>query len=332
MATVELRNVSKSYGSVPVLDTINLTVADGEFTVFVGPSGCGKSTLLRMIAGLADITEGDLLIDGIRSNDLTPKQRNVAMVFQSYALYPQMNVRENMAFGLTISGLPRPQIAQRVDAQMLGLKELFDRRPGELSGGQRQRVAIGRAIVREPRLFLLDEPLSNLDASLRSQMRVELSDLHRRLRTTMIYVTHDQIEAMTLASRIVVLSHGRIEQIGTPMEIYNKPASRFVGEFIGSPKMNFISGEIASQFDAESVGIRPEHLSLADTSSGWLASVTLVERLGSDTVVYARSPVAGNLTVRLGGQHDFEFGQELRLSVDRRHLHRFGRDGGRLAA
>jgi ABC-type sugar transport system ATPase subunit len=329
MATVELINVSKSYASTSVLDTINLSVADGEFVVFVGPSGCGKSTLLRLIAGLSDITHGDLLIGGTRSNDLTPKQRNVTMVFQSYALYPQMNVRENMGFGLTIARLPCAEIKQRVAAagQMLGLTELMDRHPGELSGGQRQRVAIGRAIVREPQLFLLDEPLSNLDAALRSQMRVELSELHRRLGTTMIYVTHDQIEAMTLASRIVVLNRGRIEQVGTPMEIYNKPASTFVAEFIGSPQMNFITGEIASQFEAETVGIRPEHLALAQTGRGWSASVTMIERLGSDTVIHARSSSAGNLVARLTGQREFEYGQEIFLSADLEHVHRFGRDG-----
>ncbi|TIW13426.1 MAG: ATP-binding cassette domain-containing protein, partial [Mesorhizobium sp.] len=227
MARIDLQNVSKRFGHAQVLDDINLTISDGEFVVFVGPSGCGKSTLLRLVAGLDEISDGLILIDGVVSNKMKPRQRNVAMVFQSYALYPHMTCSENIAFGLTLERRPRAEIDQRVNAiaATLGLTELLGRRPGQLSGGQRQRVAIGRALVREPRVFLMDEPLSNLDAGLRTDMRVELSELHRRIGTTTVYVTHDQVEAMTLADRVVVMNAGRVEQVGTPMEIYNQPAS-----------------------------------------------------------------------------------------------------------
>src|SRR5690349_16666549 len=242
MASLELRNVVKRYGTTTVIHGVDLAVGDGEFVVFVGPSGCGKSTLLRMISGLESVTEGDLWLDGRRVNDVSAAQRGLAMVFQSYALYPHMTVYQNMAFGLENIRTPRSQIDTKVNdaARLLRLEALLGRRPTQLSGGQRQRVAIGRAIVREPTIFLFDEPLSNLDAELRVQMRTEITALHQRLKTTMIYVTHDQVEAMTMADRIVVLRAGRVEQVGTPLELYNHPANRFVAGFIGSPQMNFI--------------------------------------------------------------------------------------------
>ncbi|SDE37066.1 ABC transporter ATP-binding protein [Limimaricola pyoseonensis] len=329
MANLELKNVHKSYGAVEVLKDINLSIRDGEFVVFVGPSGCGKSTLLRMIAGLEDITSGELRIDGALSNKLTPKQRNIAMVFQSYALYPQMTVAENMGFSLSLEKTPKAEISRKVmaAAEALKLEPLLERKPGQLSGGQRQRVAIGRAIVRSPRLFLLDEPLSNLDAALRSETRVEISELHQRLATTMIYVTHDQVEAMTMADRIVVLNGGRIEQVGSPMELYNNPASEFVASFIGSPKMNLISGGAARAFGAETVGIRPEHMIINVDDPTWQAKVTLVERLGHNTIVYARVPEIGLFTVSLDGQHDFDLGATVGLAPRVDRIHRFDAAG-----
>ena len=259
MARVELNKLSKSYGDVEVLRNISLSIDDGEFVVFVGPSGCGKSTLLRMIAGLEEITGGELFIGDNLSNALSPKQRNIAMVFQSYALYPQMTVAQNMGFSLSLERRSKAEIAAKVNAaaEALQLVPLLDRKPGALSGGQRQRVAIGRAIVRSPQVFLLDEPLSNLDAALRAETRVEISELHQRLATTMIYVTHDQVEAMTMADRIVVLNGGDIEQVGSPMELYNDPASEFVAGFIGSPKMNFIKGRHAADLGAEKIRHSP---------------------------------------------------------------------------
>ncbi len=304
MASVDLRNVSKSYGAVPVLENINLALHSGEFVVFVGPSGCGKSTLLRMIAGLEDVTSGDLLIDGARMNDVLPARRGISMVFQSYALYPHMTVRENMAFGLEQLRLPPAEVEARVAeaAQMLQITPYLERKPKELSGGQRQRVAIGRAITRKPRLFLFDEPLSNLDASLRVDTRIEIAALHKRLAgTTMIYVTHDQVEAMTLADRIVVLNGGHVEQIGTPMEVYTSPASRFVAGFIGSPRMNFIEGPLAQAQGAACLGIRPEHLTLAPSGGLWSGDVVMTEALGSDTFVHVATPLAGRLVVRVEG-------------------------------
>ncbi|MAM10339.1 MAG: sugar ABC transporter ATP-binding protein [Rhizobiaceae bacterium] len=330
MAGVELKNISKSYGDVEVLHDIDLSIADGEFIVFVGPSGCGKSTLLRMIAGLEDITGGDLMIGGKRANELSPKQRDIAMVFQSYALYPQMTVAQNMGFSLSLEGRPKAEIAKKVGeaAAALQLEPLLDRKPGQLSGGQRQRVAIGRSIVRKPQVFLLDEPLSNLDAALRSETRVEISELHQRMETTMIYVTHDQVEAMTMADRIVVLNGGNIEQVGSPMDLYNHPASQFVAGFIGSPKMNFITGKQAAAAGADTLGVRPEHLDLVGANDGgWAGQVTLVERLGHDTVLYVRVRDAGLLTVSLNGQHHQAVGDAVYLRPRDGFSHRFNAQG-----
>lgn len=330
MARIDLKHVSKRFGHAKVLDDINLTIADGEFVVFVGPSGCGKSTLLRLVAGLDEISDGQILIDGVVSNKMTPRQRNVAMVFQSYALYPHMTCAENIAFGLTLERRPRAEIDQRVNAvaATLGLTELLARRPGQLSGGQRQRVAIGRALVREPRVFLMDEPLSNLDAGLRTDMRVELSELHRRIGTTTVYVTHDQVEAMTLADRVVVMNAGRVEQVGTPMEIYNQPASKFVAGFIGSPKMNFLAADHNGH--ATAVGIRPEHLRISGADGAWNGAVSLVERLGSDTIIHIKTDDGRTLSVRESGQHDYAVGSVLGLVPIEEHLHRFDPEGRRL--
>ena len=270
-----------------------------------------------------------MLIGDQRSNKLTPKQRNIAMVFQSYALYPQMTVAENMGFSLSLERRPKAEIRQTVEAAAatLKLEALLDRKPGQLSGGQRQRVAIGRAIVRNPQVFLLDEPLSNLDAALRTETRVEIGELHQRLKTTMIYVTHDQVEAMTMADRIVILNAGRIEQVGTPMELYNQPATEFVASFIGSPKMNLIAGKAAQEYDAAKIGIRPEHFSIVADDPHWHGQITLVERLGHNTIVYARVPDVGPVTISLEGQHDYEVGQDVGLSADLSKIHRFDTSG-----
>jgi len=330
MAGVTLKNIVKRYDDKhQVIHGIDLDIADGEFMVFVGPSGCGKSTLLRMIAGLEQISEGELHIDGKRANDVPPAQRELAMVFQSYALYPHMTVYENMAFALKLAGHKPAAVREAVEraAAILQISPLLERKPRELSGGQRQRVAIGRAIVRKPQLFLFDEPLSNLDASLRVQMRVEISRLHRELKTTMIYVTHDQVEAMTLGERIVVFNGGRIEQVGTPHELYNEPANLFVAGFLGSPKMNFIPGEIvalgaehvavllatgaivevaalpgeAARGDQVTLGVRAEHLSLAPTEFNQIeAKVGHIEYLGDISIVYMALPGVPELvTVKL---------------------------------
>ncbi|MDD9910269.1 MAG: ABC transporter ATP-binding protein [Ahrensia sp.] len=329
MAGVELKNLSKSYGDVEVLHDINLSIADGEFVVFVGPSGCGKSTLLRMIAGLEEVTGGDLLIGEKRANDLSPRQRDIAMVFQSYALYPQMTVAENMGFSLSLEKRSKKEIAEKVQeaADALKLGPFLNRKPGQLSGGQRQRVAIGRAIVRNPQVFLLDEPLSNLDAALRSETRVEISELHQRMGVTMIYVTHDQVEAMTMADRIVVLNGGYIEQVGSPMDLYNHPATEFVAGFIGSPKMNFIKGRYAVAAGTTTLGVRPEHLTIGEGDDTWEGKVTLVERLGHDTILYVRVPDAGILTVSLNGQHNQNVGDTVRLRPNPDFIHRFDDQG-----
>jgi len=306
-AFIELRDVVKAYDDNVVLKTIDLSIRRGEFLVLVGPSGCGKSTLLRCIAGLETITRGDLLIDGRRCNDVHPKDRDLAMVFQSYALYPHLTVAQNLAFSLTVRKMSKGDIERRVAeaAERLGLSDLLDRLPKQLSGGQRQRVAVGRAIVRQPQAFLFDEPLSNLDAALRSQMRVELKKLHADMATTMIYVTHDQIEAMTLADRIVVLNEGIIQQVGTPAELYDKPANRFVAHFIGSPPMNFLPATCANgmvrgegfqlplpaMIDAAPeviVGLRPPAMSLSGKGNDLLAKVEVLEPLGSETYVHVR--------------------------------------------
>ena len=323
MATVEIRNVRKSYGPVEAIKGIDIAIQDGEFLVLLGPSGCGKSTLLRMVAGLEGITGGEIAIGGRVVNQLDPKDRDIAMVFQNYALYPHMTVFDNMAYGLKIRGIPKAEIRARVDkaAEILELGRFLDRRPSQLSGGQRQRVAMGRAIVREPAAFLFDEPLSNLDAKLRTQMRVEIKRLQDRLGITSLYVTHDQVEAMTLADRILVMNHGVAEQIGTPLEVYQRPASLFVAGFIGSPPMNVLDGRIDDRGEAVllpggqrlslpqprptdagrpiKLGIRPEHLAVA--AEGFSIEIELVEALGADTVVYGRLPDGETLLVRMAG-------------------------------
>jgi len=305
MTALSLKNVHKSFGNVHVLKDISLEVEDGEFVVFVGPSGCGKSTLLRVIAGLEDASSGTVEIGGQAVNTVPPAKRGIAMVFQSYALYPHLSVRDNMSLGLKQERQPRDVIAARVAeaARMLSLEGYLDRRPSELSGGQRQRVAIGRAVVRQPKLFLFDEPLSNLDAALRMNTRVEIARLHRTLAASMIYVTHDQTEAMTLADKIVVLRDGRVEQVGSPMELYNNPANQFVAGFLGAPSMNFLPAEAVGGPEGLTLGIRPEHLRLADTGR-ISATVTHVENLGGDTNVLAASGPDQDITVRLFGQHD----------------------------
>ncbi|MCC5966592.1 MAG: sn-glycerol-3-phosphate ABC transporter ATP-binding protein UgpC [Natronohydrobacter sp.] len=333
MGNLSLNKVCKSFGQVDVIRDVDLEVKDGEFCVFVGPSGCGKSTLLRMIAGLEDITSGDVCIDGSVVNTVPPSKREIAMVFQSYALYPHLNVRDNMGLGLKQAGQPRAEIAEKVDraAKMLDLEKYLTRRPGELSGGQRQRVAIGRAIVRKPKLFLFDEPLSNLDAALRVQTRIEIANLHRELGATMIYVTHDQVEAMTLADRIVVLRDGRIEQVGAPMELYNNPANEFVAGFIGSPKMNFLNAPALSQ-PGRSLGIRPEHLTLSRDGGLIEGRVSHVEHLGGETLIYLRAEPHGLITVRLFGEHAASVDDRAFVTPDMARAFHFGDDGLRLAA
>jgi multiple sugar transport system ATP-binding protein len=314
MASLQLKQVVKRFDTVTVIPGVDLEVRDGEFCVFVGPSGCGKSTLLRIICGLEDATEGDILIDGQRVNDLRAADRELAMVFQSYALYPHMTVYQNMAFGLENIGTPKAEVERRVGeaAKLLRLDQLLQRRPTQLSGGQRQRVAIGRSIVREPKIFLFDEPLSNLDAELRVSMRGEIAALHRRLKATSIYVTHDQVEAMTMADKIVVLRAGRIEQVGAPLELYNRPANKFVAGFIGSPQMNYVAvvaqadGSVAPAFGgsitvpgahagagaALTLGVRPEHLSLQPQPGALALPITVsqVEQLGGLSLVYGTLP------------------------------------------
>ncbi|MEM9107306.1 MAG: ABC transporter ATP-binding protein, partial [Pseudomonadota bacterium] len=282
MGSLILENIHKSFGKTEVLKGISLEVKDGEFVIFVGPSGCGKSTLLRVIAGLEDATSGTVHIDGEEVGHLPPSKRGIAMVFQTYALYPHLTVRNNMALGIKQAGQPADKVASRVDAasRMLSLDDYLERYPSELSGGQRQRVAIGRAVVRDPELFLFDEPLSNLDAALRVNTRLEIARLHHDLKATMIYVTHDQVEAMTLADKIVVLNEGIVEQIGSPMELYNNPANVFVAGFIGSPQMNFIDGNRLDDPDAATIGIRPEHITVDRESGSWSGKVLHAEHLG----------------------------------------------------
>ncbi len=330
MGSLTLRNIRKSFGKVDVLTGIDLDVADGEFVVFVGPSGCGKSTLLRIIAGLEDATSGSVQINGHEVGTVPPAKRGIAMVFQSYALYPHLNVRDNMGLGLKQAGKAKAEIDGRVAkaSAMLSLQDYLERRPSELSGGQRQRVAIGRAIVREPELFLFDEPLSNLDAALRVQTRIEIAGLHRDIGATMIYVTHDQVEAMTLADRIVVLNSGVIQQVGTPMELYNKPANIFVAGFIGSPKMNLIDASVVGVSGAKTVGIRPEHISFNGKKKGGIAgTVTHVERLGADTNVYLDCGAAGLVSVRLFGDGAPQPGEQVQCVFDKARVQYFGKDG-----
>ena len=301
-ASVVLKGIRKSFGAVEVIKGVDLTIAPGEFCVFVGPSGCGKSTLLRLISGLEEATSGIIEIAGKDVTDAEPSVRGIAMVFQSYALYPHLTVRDNIGFGLSLAKMPKDQIKAKVEAAAAALKltDYLDRKPKALSGGQRQRVAIGRAIVRDPKVFLFDEPLSNLDAALRAQMRIELSDLHRKLGATMIYVTHDQVEAMTMADKIVVLNAGRVEQVGSPMDLYNAPVSPFVAGFIGSPKMNLYPGSAAGE-TCGTYGIRPEHLRLTSENPRWTGTVRHVERLGADTVIYLDVPDLGEMVVRADG-------------------------------
>ena len=330
MGALEIKQLTKSFGATQVIKGVDLTVENGEFCVFVGPSGCGKSTLLRMIAGLEDSSSGDILLDGKRVNDLAPAKRELAMVFQSYALYPHLSVRDNMGLALKQAGEAKADIRAATDraAQMLSLDKLLDRRPAELSGGQRQRVAIGRAIVRRPKLFLFDEPLSNLDAALRVQTRIEIARLHRDLGATMIYVTHDQVEAMTLADKIVVLRDGRVEQIGRPMDLYNDPDNTFVAGFIGSPKMNFLQSS-ALGLQGHTTGIRPEHLRI-DPTGAIKGTVSHVEKLGGETLVYLNTIPHGLITLRLFGEHDHGVDSEMALSLEPNRALFFDAEGRRL--
>jgi len=356
MAHLALQSVTKSFGSLQIIHGIDLEVGDREFVVFVGPSGCGKSTLLRLIAGLEQPTSGEIVMDGQNVTGVPASDRGLAMVFQSYALYPHMSVYKNMAFGLENAGLPRADIDRRVTraASMLRLDDYLDRKPKALSGGQRQRVAIGRAIVRDPKIFLFDEPLSNLDAELRVAMRKELAGLHAEIGGTMIYVTHDQVEAMTLASRIVVLRAGRIEQVGAPLDLYNRPDNLFVATFIGSPKMNAIPAEVVAvdaggtrlafgegntlvldgaigsvaAGDAVTIGIRPEHCELVlDGSADCEAVVEFAEQLGGETYLYCSAAKLEQLTVRQPGQHMKTRGDRVKLSFPRDCLHLFDAQG-----
>lgn len=360
MAEVALEHVNKHYGNLQVIFDVSLSVKEGEFVVFVGPSGCGKSTLLRAIAGLEDITGGSILIGGDYVNDVPPADRGVAMVFQSYALYPHMTVRSNMEFGLKVNKVEAAERNRRIHeaARILQLEEYLNRKPGQLSGGQRQRVAIGRAIVKQPRVFLFDEPLSNLDAALRVQMRVELENLHSALGSTMIYVTHDQVEAMTLADRIVVLNEGCTEQIGHPLELYHRPKTQFVAGFIGSPKMNLLPVHLAGlegtvmtlKYGADAtivsntfvapetgngeltLGIRPEHLTVCDVESSKLgATVKVVEALGSDTYIYADLPTGEQIVIRAQSDTRVERGETIGLRIEKGREHLFEVNGQALA-
>ncbi len=352
---LRIADVGKTYGTVSVMKGVTFDVAPGEFVVFVGPSGCGKSTLLRMICGLETVTTGRIEIEGRLVNDVPAASRGLALVFQSYALYPHMSVRQNMAFGLENLRTPKPEIERRVAeaARMLRLEPLLARKPTQLSGGQRQRVAIGRAIVREPRIFLFDEPLSNLDAELRVEMRGELADLHRRLATTMIYVTHDQVEAMTMADRIVVLRAGAVEQVGAPLDLYNAPENRFVAGFIGSPRMNFLDGRVTgceagwSSVEVDgvgtirargtlpvgtsaSLGIRPEHIDVGETGPNLIRGGTAsIEQLGGLSFVRLTQPA---LNVQIAGQTQLRFGDDVTISLPPDHLHLFDAEGQRVSS
>ncbi len=356
---LELRNLHKAFGATSVLRGISFAADPGEFICLLGPSGCGKSTLLRCIAGLETVTSGEVLIDGREMSAVPPAERNLAMVFQSYALYPHLNVRRNMGFGLSLQGVKRAEIDRRVGeaARILAIDGLLDRKPRQLSGGQRQRVAIGRAIVRDPKVFLFDEPLSNLDAALRTQTRYELARLHKELGRTMLFVTHDQIEAMTLSTKVVVLNAGRVEQVGKPMDLYHRPANRFVAGFIGSPQMNFMPAraralalggvrvdlagqevplplipapgvEMAAVTEA---GLRPEHIRIvAAGETGLVARVRAVERLGAETMVFTRTPSGQDLVIRADGAAVVQDGQEVTLAIDPAQVHLFDGAGLRL--
>jgi multiple sugar transport system ATP-binding protein len=325
LAEIKLESIHKNFDEVSVIKGVDIEIHDGEFVVFVGPSGSGKSTLLRMIAGLEDISSGLLMIDGEEMNDVPPSKRELAMVFQSYALYPHMSVFDNLAFGLKLAKVNKSKIKERVEkvAEVLQIHDYLERLPKQLSGGQRQRVAIGRAIIREPKVFLFDEPLSNLDAALRSDMRVELSELHEKLNATMIYVTHDQIEAMTLADKIVVLNNGLVEQIDTPTELYNHPKTEFVAGFIGSPTMNFLRGNIVDQSGAETYGVRPEHIRLSPTKGKIKCTLRHLENLGADTLYYMQSEDGQQITVRVEGMGSHQKGEVFYLDFDKSNVHMF---------
>jgi multiple sugar transport system ATP-binding protein len=334
MGRIHLQGVRKAFGEVVIIPSIDLDVANGEFVVFVGPSGCGKSTLLRLIAGLEDVTAGRIDIDGVDMTNVPPAKRGLSMVFQSYALYPHMSVRNNIAFGLKMAGESGEVIRQKVEkaAAILNLTSYLDRKPRQLSGGQRQRVAIGRAIVREPKAFLFDEPLSNLDAALRVQMRLEITQLHQALKTTMIYVTHDQVEAMTMADKIVVLNAGNIEQVGAPLELYNNPANLFVAGFIGSPKMNLLQGEVAKRHNASTIGIRPEHITASRDRGEWQGMVRVAEHLGSDTFLHIDADTVGRITARAPGELALAAGDKVGLTPRPDRIHRFDSDGRAMRA
>jgi multiple sugar transport system ATP-binding protein len=338
MASLQLKQLVKSFGETKVIHGVDLQVDDGEFVVFVGPSGCGKSTLLRLICGLEEATSGDILLDGQRVNDVRAADRGLAMVFQSYALYPHMTVFQNMAFGLQNIGTSREEVQAKVDgaAKLLQLDALLQRKPTQLSGGQRQRVAIGRAIVREPKIFLFDEPLSNLDAELRVSMRGEIAALHRRLGATMIYVTHDQVEAMTMADKIVVLRAGKIEQVGSPLDLYNRPANRFVAGFIGSPRMNFVPASLdRAPAGAQEIGIRPEHLTLtpAPDAFGLSMKVSQVEQLGGHALMYGTlQGGSASVTAQVAGQHAARHDDVVALYAPRAACHYFDANGLRVGS
>jgi len=330
MAQLQLRDVRKSYGAVDVIQGVDLDIKDGEFLVFVGPSGCGKSTLLRLIAGLEDITSGDMMFDGQRVNELAPSKRGIAMVFQSYALYPHMNVYDNMAFGMKLAKAGADDIKTRVTkaAKLLQIDHLLDRLPKQLSGGQRQRVAIGRAIVRDPRVFLFDEPLSNLDAGLRVATRLEIAKLHHSMdKVTMIYVTHDQVEAMTLADRICVLRDGVVMQVGSPTELYDTPNSLFVAGFIGSPKMNFLNGTIAKGYGCHTLGIRSEHIVVDNANPVWTGEVVHAENLGSDNYLFVEVGAEEPILVRQEGKTSIPWGAKIGVRPLEENLHRFDEAG-----
>lgn len=343
MATVSLKNLTKTYGKTEVLHGIDLEVNDGEFVVFVGPSGCGKSTTLRMLAGLEEVSAGEVMIDGAVVNNLEPKERNIAMVFQNYAIYPHMSVRKNIGFGLHTAKLPKPEKEKKIEevAALLSMTDLLDRRPSQLSGGQRQRVAIGRAMVRDPSVFLFDEPLSNLDAQLRTQMRLEIKKLHQRVGTTIIFVTHDQVEAMTLADRIVIMKDGHIQQVGSPSEVFQSPKNMFVAQFIGAPSMNMLPGQrsgntvkvddqisvelpIETKSDSITVGIRPSALVPVEDGAETLmeGSVTLVEPLGTETLLYVQVGDNEVIASAPGRQHP-QRGDFVRLSAEADEIHFF---------
>ncbi|MEL6463760.1 MAG: ABC transporter ATP-binding protein [Pseudomonadota bacterium] len=326
MGRIVLENVTKSFGETQVIPPLDLTIDDGEFAVFVGPSGCGKSTLLRLIAGLEDTSSGKVVIDDEDVTQVSPSKRGLSMVFQTYALYPHMTVRKNIAFPMRMAGVSEAEQEKRINAAAasLNLTDYLDRKPGQLSGGQRQRVAIGRAIVRDPSAFLFDEPLSNLDAALRVGMRLEITEMHKRMGTTMIYVTHDQVEAMTMADKIVVLQAGVIEQVGSPLELYHRPRNKFVAGFIGSPKMNLIEGNEAQKRNAHTIGIRPEHIGISTNEGMWQGTVGVAEHLGSDTFVHIHG-IAGcdPMTVRAAGNIDVSHGDTVYLTPDEALIHRF---------